>query len=284
MAQSSAKLVVHWPVAASPDKILILLQVLLSASEPILKGSELDNLAFEQSAAESRFDEARVLTEQSLGLITSTKEGLQLTLRAKTILKKREAIQLDLLHYLFYTAWNAEQPSQHVKSWFYRTICQELWAGQSLNLDHPARISLTQQITNQALADFHSLPNFAPEKFSIGIQTMAGALKWLECLRPLVYKDEKFNRRSACSAELFLLALSQSYQNSKSAIGMDLLLAPQRRDEICKLCLLDPLYFDRMLDWVLPIYSQFLAQGTRSGSYGRFIRLLRFVTVEDLQS
>lgn len=282
MAQSTARLVVHWPVAASPDKIPILLQVLSQAEEPVFKGTELDRLAFEQSGAESRFDEARLLAEQSLGLIISTKEGLEVTPRANVVLKKREAVQQDLLHYLFYTAWNAEQPSQQVKSWFYRAICEELWAGQSVKLDHPTRISLTQQLTNQALADFETIEGFVPEKFSIGIQTMAGALKWLECLRPTVYSGEKFNRRSACSAELFLLALSRSYETSNSAIGMDLLLSPQRRDEICKVCLLDPLYFDRVLDWVLPVYPQFLAQGTRAGSYGRFVRLLRLVKVEDL--
>jgi hypothetical protein len=94
-------------------------------------------------------------------------------------------------------------------------------------------------------------------------------------------REEKFHRRITCSAELFLLALSRSCQLRGSEIGMDVLLSAQRREEISRLCLLEPLQFDRILDWMLPIFPQFVSQGTRTGSYGRFVRLHRFVTVED---
>lgn len=281
MAQSSPNLVFHWPVAGSPDKIPILLQVLANSAEPLSK-SELDELAFEQSAVESRFAEARVLAEQPLMLLSFTKEGLQLTSRAKVVLKKREAVQLDLLHYLFYTAWQPDQPARQTQSWFYRAVCDQMWAVQSQNLDFQTRQSLTQELTNQVIEDFKDVPGFTLAKFSIGRQTMAGAKQWLRCLRPAVLTEDTFARRPNCSAELFLLALSRSYEMGNSVVGVDLLLSPKRREEICKVCLLEPSHFDRMLDWVIPIYPQYLAQGTRAGSYGRFMRLLRLVNVEDL--
>lgn len=287
MAKSAPRLVFHWPVAGSSAKIPTLLEVLARSEVPLTKSTELDELALEQSADKNRFDEARQLAEQVLGLIANTKEaGLQLTSSAQVVLKKRAPVQLDLLHYLFYTTWNNGNPAQHPRSWFYRAVCDYVWEMQNLKFELEARRSLLLQLASQALEDFANVPGFTSEKFSIGTQTMAGALEWLRQLRPPVLTEEagedKFTRRSACSAELFLLAISHSYQQSGAVVGMDLLLTPQHRDDICRMCLIEPLHFDRMLDWVIPIYPRYLVQGTRSGSYGRFVRLLQFVNVEDL--
>ena len=285
MATTPTKLTFHIAVAATPTKIPHLLNVLRNADGPIFEGSVLDQVALEQSSDTNRFDEARVLAEQQLGLIEATKEGLRITRRAEVILTKRSSVQYDLLHYLFYTAWEPEEPARNARSWVYRAVCDNLWSRQNTRLDLDMRNALTEQLTSQALEDFQSIPGFSAEKISMGRQTMAGALEWLRYLRPAVIDEEKaeeFHRRQACSAELFLLALSRSYYLSSSEIGIDLLLSPQRRNEICRLCLLEPLQFDRMLDWVLPIFPQFISTGTRSGSYGRFVRLNHLVHVEDL--
>ncbi len=291
MATTPPKLTFHFPVAASPDKILILLRVLERADEPILNGEDLDRLAFDLSSHRNRFTDARILAQHVLGLIEETAEGLRLTPSAQVILQKREPVQHDLLHYLFSTVWAPKGPAQHqARSWLYQTIGQHLWSIGQVRLDSQVRQELTQQITNQAGEDFRSVPGFFPRTFSVGIQTIAGAIEWLKHLKPPVLEIEGtgrneewvFTRRSACSGELFLLALSRSYQMSGSEAGTDLLLSPQRRDEVSRLCLLEPLQFDRMLDWVLPMFPKFIAPGTRAGTYGRFIRLHCFLTIEEL--
>jgi len=284
MATTTSRLVFHFPVGASPAKIPTLLRVLLYADSAVRKDSDLDQMALEQSTDRTRFIEARGLSEDILGLINKTKEELILTPRAQVILKKRESVQYDLLHYLFYTAWKAGEPEKNARSWFYRTICDNLWGMQEVVLDRDMRQSFTQQLSDQIVQDFQQVPGI--ERVSIGIQTMDGAREWLRNLAPAVIdtfgkKDAKFHRRVTCSAELFLLALSHSCQLGGSVIGMDVLLSSQRREEISRLCLLEPLQIDRMLDWILPIFPQFVSQGTRTGSYGRFVRLHRFVTVED---
>ena len=280
MAVTTPKLVFHIEPSANPTKMPVLLQV-VSEDQSIVRGTILDQIALERSIDSNRFQEARLLAEEHLNLIQND-GGYKLTPQAEVILKKREAVQYDLLHYLFYTAWNQDQPEKHTQAWLYQTLCNHLWRLQELKLDFDNRQSLNQQFTNEGLTQFDGVPGFLPEKFSIGIKSLSGVLAWLRALQPVVIEDEQFHRRSACSAELFLLALSRSYALSEATVGMDLLLSPQRRDEICQLCLLDPLQFDRMLDWVIPIYPRFLAQGTRAGSYGRFVRLHRLVNVEDL--
>jgi hypothetical protein len=285
MVATTSGLVFHFPVGATPTKIPKLLQVLLYAKSPILTAKELDDITFAQNTDITRFSDARRLAEIVLGLIESTKDGLLLTPRAHAILKKRESIQYDLLHYLFYTAWRAEESASHTRSWFYRTICDNLWGMQEVTLDGHMRQTFIQELDGQIHLDFQHVLGFS-EKPSISMQTMEGTREWLRHLSPGVMKsvrkgEEEFHRRATCSVELFLLALSHSYQLSGAEIDIDMLISPQRRDEISRLCLLNPLEFDRMLDWMLPVYPQFISQGTRAGSYGRFVRLHRFVTVEN---
>lgn len=286
MASANTKLVFHFPVAAEPSKILKTLRTLLYADAPVFTMTELDDLTFEQNTDTNRFNEARSLAESPLGLIEATKAGIVLTPHAHLILQKREAIQYDLLHYLFSTAWSNQNPEQHARSWFYRVLCERLWAMQEVIVDLEIRRTLTQEIDGQLRLDFQGVPAFS-DAISLGIQTMDGSLEWLRRLSPAVMEEAgkrtwRFHRRSVCSPELFLLALSRSYQLSEAEIGMDALISPQRREETCRLCLLDPLQFDRMLDLILPMYTRFINPGTRSGSYGRFVRFQRFVTLEDL--
>jgi hypothetical protein len=285
MATTTSGLVFHFPVAATPTKIPKLLQVLQYTDRPIITAKDLDDTAFSENTDSNRFDEAQGFAKEMLGLIETTKAGLRLTSRAYVILKKRVSIQYDLLHYLFYTAWCTEQPARHTRSWFYRTICENLWGMQEVILDSSMRQNFVQELDGQIRLEFEHMPGFS-EKLSLGIQTMNGAIEWLRHLSPGVMEslqkgEDGFHRRATCSPELFLLALSRSYQLSGAELGVDMLVSPQRRDEISCLCLLDPLELDRMLDWMLPIYPQFINHGTHAGSYGRFVRLYRFITVED---
>lgn len=285
MASANAKLVFHFPIAAEPSKILKTLRTLSYAEEPILTAKELDELTFEQNTDINRFSEARSLAEKPLGLLETTKLGIVLTPRAHIILQKRENVQYDLLHYLFSIAWSPENPIQHTRSWFYRVLCERLWAMQEIMLDLETRRTLTQEIDGQLRLDFQEAP-VSTASISVGNQTMDGAIEWLRRLSPSVIEASekrtwRFHRRSVCSPELFLLALNRSYQASGAELNMDALISPQRRVETCRFCLLDPLQFDRMLDLILPLYTRFINPGTRSGSYGRFVRFQYFATLED---
>lgn len=288
MASANAKLVFHFPVAAEPTKVLKVLRTLSYAEEPILKAEELDELTFEQNSDINRFGEARSLAQADLGLLETTRAGIVLTPRARVILQKRENIQHDLLHYLFSTTWSPENPTEHTRSWFYRVFCERLWTMQEITVDLETRRTLTQEIDGQLRQDFQEVL-LAFDLISLGIQTMNGAIEWLCRLSPSVMETPEkrtwlFHRRSICSPELFLLALSRSYQASDAELNMDALISPQRREETCRFCLLDPLQFDRMLDLTLPLYTRFISPGTRSGSYGRFVRFKSFVTLEDFAS
>lgn len=281
---SNNNIVLHFDKAFAPNRILHVLKVLQTAEIPISDGAAWESMAREQSVDEKRFDEARTIAEM-LGLVR--KKDIRLTRLACGLLTKRDAVQYDLLHSLFYTAWQPEKPAEFGRSWFYRSFCNTLWGEQHVKLDRATRLTFTEQLLHEAKISFQNVPNFSSEKVSIGIKSMDGAQAWLSHLQPPVLKEEvkgilQFKPRQVCSTELFLFALSHTYRVNRLEPGVDLLLSPQRRNEICRLCLLDSLQFDRMLDWTLPLFPQYISQGTRSGSYGRFVRLKQIVQIDDL--
>jgi hypothetical protein len=63
-------------------------------------------------------------------------------------------------------------------------------------------------------------------------------------------------------------------------LGADLLLSPERRQALCRICLLEPTALDRALDRALPAFAALVEPGTRTGAYGRFLRIKAFPTIE----
>ena len=281
-----SSVVFHFEKAHGPTNILHVLRVLQYVDDGVTDSHAWEQLAREQSSVDTRYIEARSLA-QKLSLVEGTKEGIRLTHIANVLLSKRDIVQYDLLHALFYTAWKSEQPATFGQSWFYRTFCTLLWSGQYTTLDADTRVMLAEQLTLEARTTFQKIPGFVEEKVSVSRKSLDGAQEWLSSLQPAVLQQEgkhifAFQPRQTCSAELFLLALSQSFQLGGAEPGIDALLSTQKRNEICQYCLLDVLQFDRMLDWVQSQFPEYVSPGTRSGSYGRFVRLKQFVSVKDV--
>jgi hypothetical protein len=117
---------------------------------------------------------------------------------------------------------------------------------------------------------------------SLSTSSLVGALNWLEVLHPPVVAEQQFERRFFCPPELALLALGWVARLDDGEIGIDLLLTPQRRETVCKLCLLDPSALNRVIDWTLPLYPAVVQAGTRAGSYGRFVRFIQWPQLSSL--
>ncbi len=91
-----------------------------------------------------------------------------------------------------------------------------------------------------------------------------------------------FERRTFCPPELLLLAVGHVARQTEGELGIDLLLTPPRREAVCRLCLLEPAALDRALNWMLPLYPTIVVPGTTAGTYGRFLRFLRWPTLADV--
>jgi len=215
-----------------------------------------------------------------LGLIHQPAEGWCLTPRALQILRFDPPVQRDLLHYLAYSAWSRDAAST-APFWSYKHTADYLWRCANLDLATHMR-DLAEEVLVSSRTVFEGHPNYVAEKVVYNTRSVRGVLWWLRDLDPLAIVEDVFRRRQTCSAELIALALGQAARQAGIGAGNDLLLSQERREAICRICLLEPGYLDRLLDWAIPRFPELLAPGMRGGSYGRSVRLLRIPAVEDL--
>lgn len=212
-----------------------------------------------------------------LGLLDQGDGVVRLSATAQAILTMSPRAQPDLLHFLLMTAWHDGADPALGCAWSYRSFCERLWSHGAVRLAADETKRTVADLLDLAQAVFPDLRLAA-----LSPKSVLGMRKWLELLDPPVFAGDEFNRREVCSPELLLLAIGQVVFLDGAEIGIDLLLTPQRREAICQLCLLEPGSLDRSLDRTLPIYPTFIEHGTRTGAYGRFIRLRQRPSVEGL--
>jgi hypothetical protein len=269
----------HMPPEAGPQSLFPVLETLRAAASPgPSDNAALYQLVQVQYAIAPRPEPIKIA--EALGLITRS-GGLQLTPLGEKIVDLRTARRNDLLHYLLYTAWDETEMRGLPFLWSYRTTCDELWNFHQVELNAIAK-DLVEEVINRTHSVFEGVPGFDPSRVSFSSKSVRGVRKWLEALIPPVIEGDRFYRRTTCSAELLMLAVGRTYIATGAELDVDLLLTPECRNAICRMALLDPVHLDRLLDWLTPIYPQFLSAGTRTGSYGRFLRLTTLPTIEEV--
>lgn len=200
--------------------------------------------------------------------------------------RQKPNLVFDLLHYLHYTRWSVAQPHLNSSFWSYQSYCNLLYERQECALDVPFK----EQTANELDIQIRSSALFGPYveqktrkgAVSISPNTLNGIQRWLTDLTPPVIEADSFSLRYFCPPELLLLAIGYVYALDNIEVGIELLLTPEKRTELCQLALLNPQALDRSLDWMLPLYPQVIQPGTRTGSYGRSIRLLIIPSLKEM--
>ena len=219
---------------------------------------------------------------RQLGLLSNgqiTNNGLNIV----NLCQKNPALWGDLLHFLHYSLWTDANSYENGFSWTYRHFVDYLWQAENVNLSSVYLNPIVSFLINQA----ETTPYFDIEEtrhavISLSRDSLRGAYHWLEALVPPVIENKIFNRRYFCPPELALLASGWAARQMDGEIGIDYLLTPERRDAISRLCLLDPSALDRVLDWMLPNYPDVIQPGTSAGTYGRFLRFLKWPEISNL--
>jgi hypothetical protein len=205
-----------------------------------------------------------VLTDMGRGLVQL------LHLKPKTV--------NEFLHFLHYSAWTPGTPEVRCFSWSYMTACNLLWEFGTVPID---RNQLAAQLADMARE------RFGVSNVSLSKDSVQGILNWLDELDPPVLEKRKLakkettflSRRKFCPPETFVLAIDYIYQRQAISYQTNLLLDTDKRDAICKVCMLEPSNFDATLDWACGQFD-FLNQGT-SGGWGRHVTLARVPALED---
>lgn len=228
----------------------------------------------------TRLRQLELLTEQN----DITRVGLTLA----EIGQKKINLVFDLLHYLHYTRWNYTYPHLSSAFWSYQSYCHMLYERQEceLNLAFKEQVAneLDNQIQRSTLFGPYVVQKTRKGAVSISPNTLNGIQHWLAALTPPVIEAEHFCLRYFCPPELLLLATRYVYMLDNIEAGVELLLSSEKRTTLCRLGFLNPQALDRSLDWMFSLYPELVQPGTRTGSYGRSIRLLKtsLSLVEDL--
>jgi hypothetical protein len=223
---------------------------------------------------------------RQLGLLTPKGEA-KLTENGYELLRigsRRLEVVWDLLHFLHFVRWKPSNPTEDTMFFTYVEYCNLLYSKREVDLAAQREIlaaEMTSHITSSPyFAD--ELSKLAKGAVSLSVNSLSGVEHWLEKLTPEAIVNKKFALRHYCSPELLLMALGYVTVTTDSQLEIEQPLSEDRRDMLCSICLIDESALDQMLDWLFPEYPDWVQPGTRTGTYGRFVRVMQLPSLKDL--
>jgi hypothetical protein len=214
------------------------------------------------------------------GDISLTEDGLEL----HRIGIKRLEVIWELMHYLHYTRWRMSKPTDNTMFFTYREYCNLLHS--KLNIEvAPQRDRFAAEMTGLITSSSYfsrETSQLAKGAVSLSTNSLVGVEHWLTKLSPEVIEDGQFTLRHYCSPELLLMALGFITEVTEAQLGVEQPLSQERREMLGRICLIEDNVLDQILDWIFPEYPDFVQPGTHTGSYGRFIRVLKIPSLKDL--
>lgn len=152
----------------------------------------------------------------------------------------------DLMHFLFYSSYCRSGDLKRGCFWLYASICNTLW------LEAPAQVDNSSLTNRLQIESREAFPGYDP---SFSERSVRGIFPWLQTLVPPFLskpgtKSQLYSkRRSYCTPQLFHLATDMVYMSMEGVqYGTALSVNEQQKEDICKLCLLDPEKFWEMAD------------------------------------
>lgn len=198
---------------------------------------------------------------------------------------KRLEVTWEIMHYLHYVRWRDSHPTEHTMFFTYREYCDSLFKKREVDMASQ-RDTLAAEMTSLVTSSAYftdEITNLAKGAVSLSVNSLIGVEHWLVKLSPeVITSDGQFMLRHYCAPELLLLALGYVTNLTDAQLGLDQPLTPEKRELLCRICLIEDEVLDQMLDWMLPEYPELVQPGTTTGSYGRFVRVLAIPTLKDL--
>lgn len=168
--------------------------------------------------------------------------------------QRNRATAIDVLHGLQYSLWTQHAPTQHLASWTYQRVCDYLWNHQMV----PKSRDFVNYIYDslEDLGESHVNSRSA----SVNRSSVTNTYGWLLPLSPPVLKGVRenangtkdfrhagFTRRPHCSPALFLMGLSWVMREAGNQLGDLVAIDAERKDQVCRFCLIESIRFDAML-------------------------------------
>jgi hypothetical protein len=273
------QLAIHIPPEATPANITALLHTLADQEVEFASVDALIQFMVETDIGNRT--EIQAMAER-IGILQKQKNSIKLSDGGRLAARLKPAILPEIFHFLIYTGWDESHPEEFLPAWAYRNICDQYWELGEFKISDESNERFVTDIIFKAESAFTALNIVEIGEISFSDKSLRGARRWLDALNPSVIEKNTFRRRSFCPPELLLLAIGWLFQREPDPIGVPLLLGRSQRETLCRVCLLDPKYFDRTLDWLLPRFPKVIQSEDKAGFYGRSVRLRKLPALEDL--
>lgn len=282
-----ANLEFHYRHSTNPKEIIELLSVMGDQNAAGGTGrvssikEQAQTLGFELAGKdETTIERYPIWFALQLGLVV---DDMTLSALGKTMSESQsDTLVFDFLHFLSYSKWDINSPSENCFSWTYRRLCELLWDTETCLLDYH---SLAATLADRASTEFSEAYNIDASKISLSARSIEGAVKWLSTLQPQVIcedgRSRLFQRRKFCPPELMVLAVRLLYRDLGIEFGSSVLLDGDNTTRINTLCLIEPLAFEKVLPWAIRQYPGMIEEIPGSG-WGRQLRLKKHPSIEEL--
>lgn len=270
---------IHVPPDANPINLRVIIDQLHESDRVFKSDSEM--LSYLSSFGVAQRNEISS-TASRMGITEKTDEGVRLSNIGHTIANMPDEVVADIFHFCLYAGWQEKSPRDFLPSWAYRLCCDQYWTTSEVILSTEY---LNQQVAETISLAYDTFPQLGVEDFediSFSRKSITGIHKWLDALDPSVVNQGSFKRRSFCHPELVALAIGYAFRDDPQITEIDVLLTPDKQDIINKVCLLEPNSLDRVIDWTISVFPNLFQKGTKSGFYGRFLRIKKLPSIEDL--
>ncbi len=206
----------------------------------------------------SRFDVLQLLDEWGF-LDTKRKSLTPKGEEFYNLWEMKRDVALDVLHGLQYGLWRQHNPTQHLSSWAYRHVCDYLFDSPQFPKEQDV-ISHIYGVREELNEHDWDIANAFSKK------SVRGAYDWLLPLKPSVFggvsetgrsnfKNATFIRRAYCAPALFLMGLTWVAREAKHQFGDLVAVDTERREKICRFCLIEENQFDFMFSETLRRFS-----------------------------
>nr|BAL53913.1 hypothetical conserved protein [uncultured prokaryote] len=197
----------------------------------------------------------------------------------------RQSIGLfsEAMHQLLYTTHYSDLDKRF--SWAYAQVVDALWASGERIIDQATVAYLVGMVVDRATQTY----DVPAERIAFSHNSVLGIRHWLRALDPPVLsnsgKRETFRRRSYCSPIVLLWAGDALYRITQTPYGVRMFLTPERVEQLCKICVLDPSGLDNVL-MLAKRTSDYERGGlfdySTTGGFGRWLLLARPFSVGSL--
>ena len=224
---------------------------------------------------------------RQIGLIISDKktEPSECGREIYRIGQKRIEVMWELLHFLHYTQWRPIESGENSMFFTYVQYCNLLFSKREILLSEYRKSFAAEIAGIISTSPFFTESSAFLSKGAVSLSTnsLIGIEHWLAKLDPKVLGTNGYFRlRHYCSPELLLMSLAHMGFVTQVQYGVDFTLTPERRELVSQICMVDPESLNQLLDWLFTEYPAFVQPGTKTGSYGRFIRLTGSPHLKDL--